>query len=43
MANIYIRDEVLIRLDKQCQTPKGTIDRSEYIEYLLDSEEKKEA
>lgn len=41
MANIYIRDEILQKLDEQCNTPKGTIDRSDYLEYLLDKEEKK--
>jgi hypothetical protein len=38
MANIYIRDEVLTELDKQCETPKGTIDRSDFIKYMLDKE-----
>jgi len=42
MANIYIRDEVLEQLDKQCNTPKGTLDRSDYLQYLLDLDLNKE-
>lgn len=39
MAIIYIRDETLVKLDDQRTTPKGEIDRSDYLEYLLDKEE----
>lgn len=35
MANIYINDEVLEELDKQRQTELGSIDRSEFINALL--------
>ena len=41
MANIYIRDEVLEELDEVCNTPKGMLDRSDVIKYLLDKEKKK--
>lgn len=40
MSNIYLSDDVVELLDEVRTTPKGEIDRSEYLRVMLQKEKK---